>query len=316
MNRIASSLAVVFPGQGAQEVGMLADLAADHAVVRETFAEASDVLGFDLWALAQEGPAAEQDKTANTQPLILTASVATFRVWRAHAAAPIGAMAGHSLGEYTALVCADALGFADAVRLVRARGEAMQRAVPEGEGGIAAILGLDDDVIAACCAQASELGVVSAANFNTPGQVAIAGANAALDRAIELCKAAGAKRAARLALSVPVHCALMQPAAAAMAPLIEAVAMQPPTVPVVQNVEATVAADVAAIRTALVQQIHRPVQWTRCVQTLASLGAERVIEAGPGKVLNGLIKRIDKGLRCESAGSTAGLAAAIALAAG
>jgi [acyl-carrier-protein] S-malonyltransferase len=308
-----SDLALVFPGQGAQEVGMLADLAAEYPVVQETFAEASAVLGFDLWALAQQGPESELAKTAITQPIVLTASVATYRVWRARTAATVRAMAGHSLGEYTALVCSDAMAFADAVRLVRLRGEAMQRAVPEGVGAVAAVLGIDDDVTARCCAEASALGVVSCANYNSPGQVVIAGASAAVDRAIELCKAAGAKRAMRMALSVPVHCALMAPAAAEMTPALEAVALAMPSVDVVQNVDAQVPADVATIRRKLIEQIHQPVQWTRCVEALAGLGARRLVECGPGRVLAGLVKRIDKSLAIESAGSQAGLAAALEL---
>ena len=293
---------------------MLADLAAAHPAVQQTFAEASSVLGYDLWKLAQQGPEADLNKTAVTQPAVLTASVATYRVWRTQCGATVSSMAGHSLGEYTALVCSEAMTFADAVRLVKMRGEAMQRAVPEGAGAVAAVLGIDDVIVARCCVEAAVLGVVSCANYNSPGQVVIAGASAAVDRAIELCKAAGAKRAMRVAVSVPVHCALMKPAALEMTSALRDVTLNMPSVPVVQNVDGATSPDLDAIRRKLIEQIHQPVQWTGCVQTLRTLGVQRMIECGPGRVLAGLIKRIDKTLVVESAGSVAGMAAAVALA--
>ena len=309
-----NQLALIFPGQGSQEIGMLADLAAAHPVVQQTFAEASSVLGYDLWALAQTGPESELNKTAITQPAVLTASVATYRVWRSQTGARVASMAGHSLGEYTALVCSGAMAFIDAVRLVKLRGEAMQRAVPEGAGAVAAVLGIDDSEVERCCVEAAALGVVSCANYNSPGQVVIAGASAAVDRAIELCKAAGAKRAMRVAVSVPVHCALMKPAALEMTGALRDVALQMPAVPVVQNVDAATSADLDTIRRKLIEQIHQPVQWTGCVEALRALGVQRMIECGPGRVLAGLVKRIDKSLAVESAGSIAGLAAAVAFA--
>ncbi len=307
-------LALVFPGQGSQEIGMLADLAAVHPVIQQTFAEASGVLGYDLWALAQSGPESELNKTAVTQPAVLTASVATYRVWRSQTGARVSSMAGHSLGEYTALVCSEAMAFTDAVRLVKLRGEAMQRAVPEGAGAVAAVLGIDDSEVERCCAEAAALGVVSCANYNSPGQVVIAGTSAAVDRAIELCKAAGAKRAMRVAVSVPVHCALMKPAALEMTGALRDVLLQMPAVPVVQNVDAATSPDLDTIRRKLIEQIHQPVQWTGCVEALRALGVQRMIECGPGRVLAGLVKRIDKSLTVESAGSVAGLAAAVAFA--
>ena len=311
---MSAQLAFVFPGQGSQEVGMLAELAAIDGVVARTFAEASEVLGFDLWQLVASGPEVELNRTINTQPALLAASVALWRVWDARGGAMPGALAGHSLGEYAALVCGGALEFADAVRLVRRRGELMQLAVPEGEGAMAAILGLEDEVIFQCCGQAA--GVVAPANFNSPGQVVIAGSAAAVDQAIELCKAAGAKRAMRLAVSVPSHCALMRPAAEQLAAALEQVPLQAPRIPVLHNVDAAPAATPAEIRRRLVAQLHEPVQWTRCVEALRDAGASQFIECGPGRVLAGLVRRIDRGLHVESIGTPAALQTALTLTAG
>jgi [acyl-carrier-protein] S-malonyltransferase len=290
------SLAFVFPGQGAQTVGMLAALAGRFGEVRDTFAEASAVVGMDLWKLCQEGPEEALNLTANTQPVMLAASVALFRAWRQAGGDEPSMMAGHSLGEYSALVCSGALEFAAAVALVRRRGELMQRAVPAGEGAMAAILGLDDAAVEAACRTASGIGVVAAANYNGPGQVAIAGAAPAVAAAIEACKAAGAKRAVPLAVSAPFHCALMQPAADGLAGDIAAARVMPPRVPVVHNVDADSSSDPAGIRARLVAQIASPVQWTRCVQALKARGARTVVECGAGRVLGGLVKRIDREL--------------------
>ena len=294
---------------------MLVALAAAHDVVVRTFAEASDVLGFDLWQLASSGPQEELNGTANTQPAMLAANVAVWRVWVASGGAMPAMLTGHSLGEYAALTCADALSFADAIRLVRRRGEYMQLASPPGVGGMAAILGIDDDVIADCCARVIGLGVVTPANFNSPGQVVIAGNAAAVDAAVELCKAAGAKRAVRIAMSVPSHCALMRPAADQLAMELAGVTLSAPRIPVVHNVDAQTATAPAQIRQRLIKQLYEPVQWTRCVQALATANITRVIECGPGRVLAGLIKRIDRTLNVESVNSPTTLLAGLTLAA-
>lgn len=290
------SLAFVFPGQGAQTVGMLAAMAARSGVIRDTFSEASGVLGFDLWALCQQGPEAELNLTANTQPALLTASVALYRAWEAAGGDRPAAVAGHSLGEYSALVCAGAIEFSAAVALVRKRGELMQQAVPAGEGAMAAILGLDDADVEAACRSVSGLGVVSAANYNGPGQVAIAGSAAAVAAAVEACKAAGAKRAVPLAVSAPFHCALMQPAADGLAGDIARTRVVAPRMPVLHNVDGNSTQDPDTIRARLIAQIASPVQWTRCVQGLKAKGARVVVECGAGRVLGGLVRRIDREL--------------------
>lgn len=307
-----SALAFVFPGQGSQSLGMLADVAARWPQVAETFAEASAVLGYDLWALTQAGPEADLNQTERTQPALLTAGVALWRVWQAEGGQAPAVMAGHSLGEYTALVCAGVLSFADGVRLVAERGRLMQAAVPAGEGAMAAILGLDDDQVRACCAEVSAAGVVEAVNFNAPGQVVIAGASAAVEQAIAACKAAGAKRALPLPVSVPSHCALMQPAAEQLRGSLDATIFNTPVIPVVQNVSADIMADSAAIRTALVQQLYRPVLWVATVEKLAGLGVSRALECGPGKVLCGLNKRIVKEMETLPLDSAAAMEAALA----
>lgn len=307
-----SRLAFVFPGQGSQSIGMLADLAADHAAIRATFDQASQALGQDLWALAQGGPEEALNRTENTQPVLLTAGVAVFRAWQAAGGAMPDYLAGHSLGEYTALVAAGALSLEDGVRLVALRGRLMQQAVPAGEGAMAAILGLDDDVVRQCCADAAAAGVVEAVNFNAPGQVVIAGAAAAVNAAIEKLKAAGAKRALPLPVSVPSHCALMKPAAEQLKVALADVAFNLPAIPVVQNVAARIEADADAMRDALIRQLYSPVLWVQSVQALAGLGVGRILECGPGKVLCGLNKRIVKELDCASLENAESLRAALA----
>ncbi len=289
-------LAMVFPGQGSQSVGMLADLATAFPLVEQTFAEASAVLGYDLWERVQRGPAELLNQTACTQPAMLTAGVATWRCWQSRTDLAPALMAGHSLGEYTALVCAGALGFSDAVRLVAKRGQYMQDAVPEGSGAMAAILGLDDEQIIAICERAAQGQVVSAVNFNSLGQVVIAGHSAAVQRAVELAKQAGAKRALPLPVSVPSHCSLMQPAAESFAGDIGAVAVQTPAVPVLHNVDVKTHESAQNIRDALVRQLYNPVRWVDTVRAMHSRGVTTVLEMGPGKVLAGLNKRIEKSM--------------------
>jgi len=307
-----SKLAFVFPGQGSQAVGMLADIAAAWPVVRETFAEASEALGYDLWALTQDGPESELNQTEKTQPALLTAGVALWRAWQQQGGKTPDFLAGHSLGEYTALVAADSLSLADGVRLVALRGQLMQQAVPAGEGAMAAILGLDDAAVQQACLEASTVGVVAAVNYNAPGQVVIAGSTAAVARAIEILKAAGAKRALPLPVSVPSHCALMQPAAEKLREALAAVSFSAPVIPVVQNVGARIEADTDAIRAALVRQLYNPVLWVGSVEALAGLGVGRVLECGPGKVLCGLNKRIVKELETASLENVASFQAELA----
>lgn len=290
------SLAFVFPGQGSQALGML-NAFAEVAVVRDTLAEANAVLGFDLAALIADGPKEDLDATINTQPAMLVAGVASYRAWLAAGGAQPAVVAGHSLGEYSALVAADALSFADALRLVRLRAEAMQAAVPAGQGGMAAILGLDDEAIRAACLQAAQGEVVEAVNFNSPGQVVIAGSKAAVERACELCKAAGAKRALPLPVSVPSHCALMKPAAEKLAAALAEIEIQAPHIPVLHNVDVRAYQDPAQIKDALARQLYSPVRWVETVQKLQADGVTVVAECGPGKVLAGLNKRIVDGLQ-------------------
>lgn len=285
--------AFVFPGQGSQSVGMLADVAAEYALVGETFAEASEALGYDLWQLVANGPADSLNQTSVTQPAMLTAGIALYRILKAAGKADVAFMAGHSLGEYTALTAAGVFSLADAVRLVRARGEYMQSAVPAGVGAMAAILGLTDEQVGLACEQAAQGEVVAAVNFNSPGQVVIAGHKAAVERAMKLCQEAGAKRALPLPVSVPSHCALMQPAAERLAQDLSQMSMQAPTVSVVNNVHVAVESSASAIQSALVAQLYSPVRWVETVQYLKAQGVTRVVEVGPGKVLAGLNKRID-----------------------
>ncbi len=284
-------LAFVFPGQGSQSVGMMQGFDA-LPVVRKTFEEAGEILKLDLWQMVSSGPAEVINQTINTQPVMLTAGVAVYRAWQEMGGSQPAFMAGHSLGEYTALVAAGALSFADALPLVRYRAEVMQEAVAEGAGGMAAILGLDDDIVRAVCAEAAQGEVVEAVNFNSPGQVVIAGSKAAVERGMELAKAKGAKRALPLPVSVPSHCALMKPAAEKLAVYLQSVAMQTPQVPVLHNADVKNYSGAAEIKDALVRQLYMPVRWVETVQALAAAGVTHVAECGPGKVLTGLNKRI------------------------
>ena len=293
---MSSSLAFVFPGQGSQSLGMLAEHGAQQAVVIDTFAEASAALGYDLWALTQQGPEQSLNQTDKTQPAILTASIALWRLWQAQGGAAPAYVAGHSLGEYSALVAAGSVAFADAVKLVELRGQLMQQAVPAGEGAMAAILGLEDADVLAACAEAAQGDVVSAVNFNAPGQVVIAGSAAAVERAIEACKARGAKRAMALPVSVPSHCALMKPAAERFAQAVEALNWQAPNIALVQNVSASVVTDLAVLKSDLLAQLYSPVRWVESVQKMTEQGVTDLVECGPGKVLSGLNKRCVKGV--------------------
>ncbi len=314
VNEMTQPLAFVFPGQGSQQVGMLRELAERYSVVRTTFEEAADALDYDLWKVVQEGPEESLNATACTQPALLTASVAIWRVWQELEGPRPGAMAGHSLGEYSAMVCAGVMSFADGVRLVRLRGEAMQEAVPLGQGGMAAILGLDNSAVEQACAAAEQGEVVAAVNYNAPGQVVIAGAKAAVERAIGLCQEAGAKRAMPLPVSVPSHCALMRPAAERLAAAMAELDMRSPRYTVYQNVDAQSHADVETLRTRLIEQLYQPVRWTSCVEAMEAGGAQVFIECGPGKVLTGLGKRIAKGSKGLAVNDPDSLEAALGLA--
>ncbi len=305
----AKKLAFVFPGQGSQKVGMLADLAAAFPEVKNTFAEASDALDYDMWALVQEGEQAQLNLTETTQPVLLTASVAVWRLWLAQGGLRPAMMAGHSLGEFSALVCAGAIDFADAVRLVRARGQYMQTAVPVGEGAMAAVLGLDDAKIEEICA-ATE-GVVEAVNYNSPGQVVVAGHTQAVEAALGALKDAGAKRAMLLPVSAPFHTSLMRPAGEKLAQALAELTINAPVIPVVHNVHAQTEANPAQIKELLTQQIYSAVKWVSCVQTMTDSGIEMTVECGPGKVLSGLNKRIQKSLQCLNVESPETLEAAL-----
>jgi [acyl-carrier-protein] S-malonyltransferase len=305
MSSNSTSLAFVFPGQGSQSVGMLAELAAAHADVKEVFDEASQGAGLDLWALGQQGPDDRLNSTENTQPALLAASVAVWRVWQKLGGARPAQLAGHSLGEYSALVCAGALSLHDAAALVAERGRLMQAAVPAGVGAMAAILGGDDAQIAAVCDEMAQGQVVAPANFNSPGQLVIAGHAEAVDRVLAKLAELGVKKSVKLAVSVPSHCALMRDAADRLGERMAAIDWQLPSTPVIQNAEARSYASVAEIRGALQQQLYLPVRWTECVQGLAAAGATQVAECGPGKVLCGLIKRIDKGIQARPIGTPA-----------
>lgn len=291
---MASNLAFIFPGQGSQQLGMLSELAERYAVVRATFEEASTALGYDLWHLVQEGPVEDLNRTDITQPAILAASVAVWRVWKELEGARPAWLAGHSLGEYSALVCSGALDFADGLRLVRTRGEFMQQAVPAGQGAMAAILGLDADKIEAACAAAAQGEIVAAVNYNAPGQIVIAGNVAAVERAILACQEAGARKAMPLPVSVPSHCELMRPAAEKLADELNLIQLNKPRVPVVQNVHAAPETEVAAIRDNLLAQLYRPVRWIESIEFMTQQGVDSYVECGPGKVLVGLNKRIVK----------------------
>ena len=290
------SPAFVFPGQGSQSLGMLAELGAQQRLVLDTFSEASDALGYDLWALIQNGPVEQLNQTDKTQPAILAVSIALWRLWLAEGGARPTYVAGHSLGEYSALVAADSLPLAAAVKLVELRGQLMQQAVPAGQGGMAAILGLEDADVLAACSEAAQGDVVSAVNFNAPGQVVIAGSAAAVERAIEACKARGAKRAMALPVSVPSHCDLMRPAAERFAESVAAIEWQAPKIALVQNVSAAVVNDLETLKRDLLAQLYSPVRWVESMQKLAECGVTALVECGPGKVLSGLNKRCVKGI--------------------
>jgi [acyl-carrier-protein] S-malonyltransferase len=307
----ALKLAVMFPGQGSQSVGMLAALAAAEPVVQETFAEASAVLGYDLWQLCQQGPEARLAETERTQPAMLAAGIATWRAWLAHGGAMPVVLAGHSLGEYSALVAAGAMDFAAAVGLVRFRGEAMQRAVPAGTGAMAAILGLDDAVIEAACAEAAAGAVVQPVNYNAPGQLVIAGEAQAVARAIEACKARGAKRAILLPVSVPSHSALMKPAAEVLRTRLGELDIRPPRLRV-HAFDGGVYTDADSIRDGLYRQLFNPVRWSAIVAAMVAEGADVLIECGPGRVLTGLARRVPggRGLALHAIDSPETLAAA------
>lgn len=304
------SFSLVFPGQGSQSVGMMSAYG-DIPEIRATFDEASQALGEDLWEMVTEGPAEKLALTVNTQPLMLTAGVAAYRAWRAAGGAEPSIVAGHSLGEYSALVVAGALNFADAVPLVRFRAQAMQEAVPAGEGAMAAVLGLEMDAIHAACAEAAHGEVVEAANINAPGQIVIAGARAAVERAIALAKAAGAKRAMLLPVSAPFHCALMKPAAERLQARLVEVKVQAPRINILNNVDVAVVSDPDAIRDALVRQAFSPVRWIESVQAIEATGVSHIFECGPGKVLAGMNKRIVVQGNSGSVHDAASLTAAI-----
>ncbi|CEE90224.1 ACP S-malonyltransferase [Xenorhabdus nematophila] len=287
-----SDFAMVFPGQGSQSLGMLADLATEFPLVEQTFAEASAVLGYDLWRLVQQGPVEELNKTWKTQPALLAASVSIWRVWQEKGGKAPSMMAGHSLGEYSALVCAGVIEFQEAIKLVELRGKLMQDAVPEGQGAMYAIIGLDNESIVKACEKSAQGQIVSPVNFNSPGQVVIAGEKEAVERAGAACKAAGAKRVLPLAVSVPSHCALMKSAANQLSAALQEIAFNQPQFPVVNNVDAKVEISADAIRDALIRQLYNPVRWTESVEYIAEQGIKQLLEIGPGKVLTGLTKRI------------------------
>ena len=291
-----NQLAFVFPGQGSQKVGMLANAAASYTEVAQTFAQASDVLGYDLWDLVQTGPQEALNLTEKTQPLLLTASVALWRAWCANGGVKPSLLAGHSLGEFSALVCSDVISFESAVDLVRQRGQFMQSAVPVGVGAMAAIIGLDDASIIAICEKLSGNEVVQAVNFNSPGQVVIAGHAEAVTQAMAACKEAGAKRALPLPVSAPFHTSLMQPAGDQLAEVLAGIEFSVPQIPIVHNVNALPESDPERIRQLMVEQIYSPVQWTSCIEYMVAQGAETTVECGPGKVLSGLSRRIHKPL--------------------
>ncbi|MGS0675252.1 ACP S-malonyltransferase [Shewanella sp. 0m-4] len=301
--------AFVFPGQGSQALGMLAELAQDNAIITETFAQASSTLGYDLWALVQQGPAETLNETDKTQPALLAASVAIYRAYLASGKAMPSVMAGHSLGEYSALVCAGVIDFEAAIKLVELRGQLMQQAVPAGTGAMFAIIGLDNDAIAKACEEAAQGDIVSPVNYNSPGQVVIAGEKAAVERAAALCKANGAKMAVALPVSVPSHCQLMKPAAEQLAAALESIEFSEPSVKVINNVDVASPTSAAEIKDALVRQLYCPVRWSETVELMASKGVTNLFEMGPGKVLTGLTKRINRSLSAQAVNDVASLTA-------
>ncbi|WP_374011819.1 ACP S-malonyltransferase [Pseudoxanthomonas koreensis] len=306
------TLAFVFPGQGSQSVGMLAELAQLYPQVRQTFAEASGGVGVDLWVLSQDGPEETLNRTEYTQPALLAAGVAVWRAWLAQGGAQPAMLAGHSLGEYSALVAAGVLSLQDGARLVRLRGQLMQDAAPAGSGAMAAILGADDALVQEACEQAADGQVLVPANYNSPGQIVIGGDAAAVDRALALLTERGVRKMVKLAVSVPSHTPLMREAADRLAEAMHALEWHAPALPVVQNVDARAHDGVDAIRDALVRQLYLPVQWTGCVQALAARGATRIGECGPSKVLAGLVRRIDKSLDARALGAPGDFQSALA----
>ena len=304
------AIAFVFPGQGAQRVGMASDFLQTETSVKERFEEANDALGFDLAGIVFEGPASRLMETEVTQPALLTVGIALWDVWRARGGAAPVVMAGHSLGEYTAFTAAGSMAFADAVRLVNVRGRFMQEAVPVGEGAMAAILGLDDDAVSACCEQVD--GVVQPANLNAPGQVVISGAKAAVESAAAACSEAGARRAMMLDVSAPFHCELMRPARDRFEAVLDAIDLVTPDVPVVHNLDATLSSDPETIKNKLMRQVDSPVRWTDCVTTIRGRGVDRLLECGPGNVLAGLVRRIDRSLKVAGIGTQEAMQSALA----
>ena len=305
------SLAFVFPGQGSQSEGMLSALAAEFSEVEATYREAAEVLGYDLWDIVQNGPADKLNSTDITQPAMLAAGVAVWRVWQAKGGTQPAVLAGHSLGEYTALVCAGSLAFTDAIKLVAERGRLMQAAVPAGTGAMAAVLGLEDDAVRQACSDAAAGEVLEAVNFNSPGQVVVAGNKAAVERVVALAKERGAKRALLLPVSVPSHCALMQPAAEQLATILKDVAIQAPGIPVINNADVATPSEPDAIRDALVRQLYSPVRWVETIQKMATDGVDRLLECGPGKVLVGLNKRIERNMAAQAVLDPDSLSAAL-----
>ena len=310
MNQPHSGLAIVFPGQGSQRVGKMKGFA-EMPIIEKTFREAGEITGVDYWHMVEEGPSEVINQTVNTQPLMLVVGVACWRAWRELGGPMPGQLAGHSLGEYTALVAAESIRFEDALPAVRVRAQAMQEAVPEGTGGIAAILGLDDAKVPAVLAEAGQGEVVEAANLNSPGQVVVAGHRPAVERAMAIARQQGAKHAVMLAMSAPSHCSLMRPAAKRLRERLDAIEIRPPKIPVVHNRFVESFADPARIKQALIEQLDHPVRWTESIRLLAARGARRVVELAPGKVLTGLCKRIDPSLECVAVQDAAALRATI-----
>lgn len=305
--KTTAALAVVFPGQGSQSIGMLAELAVEYPVIKEAYSLASEVLGYDLWTLTQEGPEEKLNQTEYAQPAMLTAGVGIWRVLQQKCPLNPAFLAGHSLGEYTALVCAGAIDFADAVSLVAKRGRCMQEAVPIGKGAMAAIIGLDDEKIQRVCKEAAEDEILSVANYNSIGQIVLAGQTAAIERAIVLAKQLGAKIAKVLSVSVPSHCAIMKPAADCLADSLNKISIKSPQIPVIHNADVVNYSTAAEIRTALLKQLYSPVRWVETIKFLEKQGVKIILECGPGKVLTGLNKRISGELIVESLGTKEGV---------
>ncbi len=309
---MSMTFVVAFPGQGSQTVGMLTEFSEYFTDIKQTFIEASEILGYDLWALVQQGPEAQLNATERTQPALLAASVAVWRVWRAQGGPQPAYMAGHSLGEYTALVCAGVLDFTTAIKLVEFRGQVMQLAVPAGTGAMAAILGLEDDTVRDACAEAAQGQVVEAVNFNAPGQVVIAGHKAAVERTMEVCSARGAGRSLLLPVSVPSHCTLMISASERLSARLAGIAIRRPSIPVIHNVDVATHEENQAIRIALQTQLYKPVRWVETIRYLEGKGIHKLVELGPGKVLAGLNKRISKTMAAYAVYNPASLEAALA----